>query len=90
MLNQRQDTRTICGDFIVDDIEEDLLIDASMLHYAQIQLRYDTQELSRKGKTSKVLPDSDMENTEPEESLSSQTRSFSLGQDSCFQDKPKG
>ena len=24
-------------DFIVDNIEEDLLIDASMLHYAQIQ-----------------------------------------------------
>ena len=37
-------------DFIVDDIEENLLIDASMLHYAQIQLRYDTQEMSKKGK----------------------------------------
>ena len=41
-------------DFIVDDIEEDILIDASMLHYAQIQLRYDTQELCRQGKTVKV------------------------------------
>ena len=40
-------------DFIVDDIEEDLLIDTSILHYAQIQLRYGTQELSRKGKTVK-------------------------------------
>ena len=28
--------------FIVDNIEEDILTDASMLHYAQIQLRYDT------------------------------------------------
>ena len=33
-------------DFIVDDTEEDLLIDASLLHYAQTQPRYDTQELS--------------------------------------------
>ena len=40
-------------DFIVDDIEEDLLIDFSMLHYDQIQLRNDTQELSRKRKTVK-------------------------------------
>ena len=40
-------------DFIVDCIEEDLLIDASMLHYAQIQLQYNTQELSRKSKVAK-------------------------------------
>ena len=40
-------------DFIEDDIEEDILLDASMLHYAQIQLRYDTQELCWKGKSVK-------------------------------------
>ena len=33
-------------DSIVDDIEEeDLLGDASLLHYMEIQLRYDRQEL---------------------------------------------
>ena len=32
-------------DFIVDDIEEDLLVDASLLHYMEVQLRYDRQEL---------------------------------------------
>ena len=40
-------------DFIVGGIEEDPLIDASMLHCAQIQLRYNTQELSRKGKVAR-------------------------------------
>ena len=35
--------------------EEDLLIDVSMLHYAQVQLRYDTQELTRKGKDVKEV-----------------------------------
>ena len=32
---------------IVNDIEEDFLIDASMLHYVQVQVKYDTQELYR-------------------------------------------
>ena len=40
-------------DVVVDNIEEDLLIDAAMLHYAGVQLKYDTQELSRKDRTVK-------------------------------------
>ena len=40
-------------DVVVDDIDEDLLIDAAMLHYAGVQLKYDTQELSRKDRTVK-------------------------------------
>ena len=42
-------------DFIVDDIEEDLLIDASLLHYMEVQLRFDMQELVRKDKVVKVV-----------------------------------
>ena len=41
-------------DFIVDDIE-DLLVDASLLHYMEVQLRYDRQELVRKGKVLKAV-----------------------------------
>ena len=37
-------------DVVVDEIEETLLLDAAFLHYAQIQMRYDTLELSRNGK----------------------------------------
>ena len=40
---------------MIDDIEEDLLIDATMMHYAEIQLKYDTQELLRKNKTVKGI-----------------------------------
>ena len=40
-------------DVVVDEIEEDLLIDAAMMHYAGIQLKYDAQELCRKNKTVK-------------------------------------
>ena len=40
-------------DVIMDDTEEDLLIELSMLHYAQVQGKYDTQELYRKGKSVK-------------------------------------
>ena len=42
-------------DFIVDDIEEDLLVDASLLHYMEVQLRYDRQELVCKGKVVKAV-----------------------------------
>ena len=42
-------------DFIVDDIEEDLLMDASLLHYMEVQLRYDRQELVRKDKVVKAV-----------------------------------
>ena len=77
-------------DFIVDDIKVDLLTDASMLHFAQIQLRYDTQELSRKWKVIKCVASIRSKNTEPEGSLSIQTGSYSLGQDFYFQDEPKG
>ena len=42
-------------DVVIDDIEEDLLIDATMMHYAEIQLKYDTQELLRKNKTVKGI-----------------------------------
>ena len=41
--------------FIVDDIEEDLLVDASLLHYMEVQLRYDRQELVCKGKVVKAV-----------------------------------
>lgn len=44
---------TLQYDVVVDEIQEDLLIDAAMLHYAGIQLKYDTQELVRKNKTVK-------------------------------------
>ena len=37
-------------DVVVDEIEETILLDAAFLHYAQIQMRYDTLELSRNGK----------------------------------------
>ena len=40
-------------DVIMDDIEEDFLIDASMLHFAHVQEKYDTQELCKKGKAVK-------------------------------------
>ena len=40
-------------DVVVDDIEEDLLIDAAMMSHAGIQLKYDTQELLRKGRVAK-------------------------------------
>ena len=40
-------------DVVVDEIEEDLLIDAAMMHHAGIQLKYDEQELCRKNKTVK-------------------------------------
>ena len=40
----------IAYDAIVDDIEEYLLLDATMMLYAGIQLKYDTQELIRKDK----------------------------------------
>ena len=42
-------------DFIEDNIEEDLLVDASLLHYMEVQLRYDRQELVRKGKVVKAV-----------------------------------
>ena len=42
-------------DFIVDDIEEDLLVDASLLHYTEVQLTYDRQELVGKGKVVKAV-----------------------------------
>ena len=45
----------ITYDVIVDDIQEDLLIDATMMHYAGVQLKYDTQELVRKGKVVKGI-----------------------------------
>ena len=41
--------------FIVDDIKEDLLVDVSLLHYMAVQLRYDRQELVRKGKVIKAV-----------------------------------
>ena len=40
-------------DVVVDDIEEDLLIDAAMMSHAGIQLNYETQELLRKGLVAK-------------------------------------
>ena len=36
-------------------VEEDFLIDVSMLHYAQVQVKYDTKELYRKGKAVKGI-----------------------------------
>ena len=42
-------------DVVVDDVEEDLLIDASMMHHAGIQLKYDSKELVRKGKIAKAV-----------------------------------
>ena len=42
-------------DVVIDDIEEDLLIDATMMQYAEMQLKYDTQELQRKGKVAKCI-----------------------------------
>ena len=42
-------------DFIVDDIEEDLLVDATLLHYMEVQLRYDRQELVCKDKVVKAV-----------------------------------
>ena len=40
---------------IVVNILEDLLTDVSMLQYSQVQLKYTTQELNRKGKVAKVV-----------------------------------
>ena len=40
-------------DVIVEDIEKDFPIDASVLHYTQVQVKYGTQELYRKGKAVK-------------------------------------
>ena len=40
-------------DVVVNDREEDFLTDRSMLHYTQVQVKYDTQELYRKGKAVK-------------------------------------
>ena len=42
-------------DVVVDNIDEDLLVDATMMHYAGVQLRYDTQELVRKDKVVKGI-----------------------------------
>ena len=39
---------------IVDDIEEEYLNDVFMLHYAQVQVKYDTQEVFSKGKVKGV------------------------------------
>ena len=56
MYSANQDTRIVgcvrlrCQ---VDDIEEDLLIDATMMHYAEVQIKYDSQELVRKDKVVK-------------------------------------
>ena len=46
-------TVAIHYDVILDDIEEDFLIDTSMLHYAQVHVKCNTQELYRRGKTVK-------------------------------------
>ena len=40
-------------DVIVDDIDEDFLMDATLMHYAGVQLNYDRQELTRKNKVAK-------------------------------------
>lgn len=45
----------VCYDVIVDEIEEDLLIDAAFMHYAEIQINYVTKELSRKERTVKGI-----------------------------------
>ena len=37
-------------DVIGDNFEEELLLDGSILHSAQLLLRFETQELTRKGK----------------------------------------
>ena len=42
-------------DVIVDDIDEDFLIDATLMHYAGVQLNYDRQELTRKNKVVKGI-----------------------------------
>ena len=53
MHSQGGNSRAGCYEVIVDNIKEDFLIDTSMLHYAQVQVKYDTQELYRKGKVVK-------------------------------------
>ena len=35
----------ITYDVTVEDIEEDLMLDTSIMHFVRIQLKYDTQEL---------------------------------------------
>ena len=42
-------------DVVVDDIEEDLLIDAAFMHYTGIQINYVTKELTRKERTVKGI-----------------------------------
>jgi hypothetical protein len=42
-------------DFVVDDVEEDLLIDAAFMHHAGVQLNYETKELMRKGCVAKAV-----------------------------------
>ena len=44
---------TVMYDVIVDDIEEELLIDATLMHYANMQLDYKTKELRRKNRVVK-------------------------------------
>ena len=46
---------TVTYDFIVDDIEEELLLDAPLLHYVGVQIDYKTGELKRKDKKVKGI-----------------------------------
>ena len=45
----------ISYDVIVDDIDEDFLMDATLLHYAGVQLDYSKQVLTRKNKVVKGI-----------------------------------
>ena len=42
-------------DVIVDEMDEDLIVDAAMMQHAGIQLKYETKELTRKDRTVKAV-----------------------------------
>ena len=70
----------------VDDIEENMLIDASTLHYAQVQLKYNTQELTRKRKVAERIARIKQGEYKQEELLSRQTGLNSPDPDNWSQD----
>ena len=58
-----------------------------MLHYAQVQVKYDTQELYRKGKTVKEVVNTKEESTGHKELSFSQTGWLNLGPGNWLQDE---
>ena len=75
----------ITYDVMVDNIEEDLLLDATMMHYAGIQLKDNTQEFIHKDKIVRGSPESAEGSARPDNLHCRETCGFSKGPDSLFQ-----